>query len=57
MIKKGKRQMAYTLDPGFIAWCDYWDALHKWASQCPPRWRLIKYIKWLRSEPKYEKEN
>lgn len=36
----------------FVEWFNYWDAWRKWASQCPPRWRLIKYIKWLRSEPK-----
>lgn len=48
--------MAYTLDPEFIAWCDYWDSWHKWVSQCPSRWHLIQYIKWLRSEPEYRKE-
>ena len=52
-----RNQLWHTLDPGFIAWCNYWDTWHKWAAQCPPCWRLVKYIKWLRSEPKYGKEN
>ena len=56
MIKKGNQQMAYTLDPEFIAWCDYWDAWHKWASQCPSFWHPIQYIKWYFNEPKYRKE-
>jgi len=46
--------MAYTLDPEFIVWCDYWDAWHKWASQCPSLKHPIKYLKWYFSEPKYE---
>jgi hypothetical protein len=41
---------------GLVEWFDYWDAWHKWAAQCPSRWRLVKYIKWLRREPKYEQE-
>lgn len=42
--------------PGLTEWFNYWDAWHKWASQCPSRWHLIQYLKWLRSEPKYGKE-
>jgi hypothetical protein len=36
----------------FVEWYKHWDAWHKWASQEPSPWRPIKYIKWLRSEPK-----
>lgn len=57
MIKKGKQLMADYYIEGLVEWCDYWDAWHKWASQCPSRWHPIQYIKWLRSEPKYGKEN
>lgn len=47
--------MGYTLDPEFIAWCDYWDAWHKWASQCPSLKHPIKYLKWYFSEPNFDK--
>lgn len=46
--------MGYTLDPEFIAWCDYWDAWHKWAHSKPSLKHPIKYLKWYFSEPKYE---
>lgn len=42
---------------GLVEWCDYWDAWHKWVSQCPSRWHPIQYIKWYFGEPKYGKEN
>ena len=44
--------MADYYIPGLIEWFGYWDAWHKWASQKPSPCRPIKYIKWLRSEPK-----
>ena len=34
-------------------WFKHWDAWRKWASQKPSPWRPIKYIKWLRSEPRW----
>ena len=48
--------MAYTLDPEFIAWCDYWDAWYKWVAQKPSRKHLIQYLKWYFNEPKYREE-
>ena len=45
---------------GLTEWCNYWDAWHKWAAQCPSLKHPIKYLKWYFSEPKYEtfiKEN
>ena len=44
--------MADYYTAGLAEWFHFWDAWHKWASQCPSLWHPIKYIKWLRSEPK-----
>ena len=46
--------MGYTLDPKFIAWCDYWDAWNEWTHSEPSLKHPIKYLKWYFSEPKYE---
>ena len=47
--------MAYALDPELIAWCDYWNAWHKWAHSEPSLKHLIKYLKWYFSEPDFDK--
>ena len=48
--------MIYLLEEEFIEWANFWDSWHKWASQKPSPWHPIKYIKWLRSEPKCKTE-
>ena len=47
--------MADYYIPGLIEWFGYWDAWHKWASQCPSLKHPIKYLKWYFNEPKYDK--
>ena len=52
--------MADHYYPGLMEWFDFWDSWHEWSSQKPSLKHPIKYLKWYRSEPKYEtfiKEN
>ena len=49
--------MALYYSPKLIRWLNYCDAWREWASQRPSRWHLVKYHKWLHSEPEYGKEN
>lgn len=38
---------------GLYEWFRFWDAWNEWASKKPSLWHPIKYIKWLKNEPKH----
>lgn len=46
--------MGCTIIEGLVEWINFNEHWSQWASQNPPLWRPIKYIKWRLSEPKYE---
>ena len=37
-----------------IARNQYWFARNIWIQIKPPRWRIFKYMKWKKAEPKYQ---
>ena len=37
-----------------IARNQFWFARNMWIQVKPPRWRIFKYMKWKKAEPKYQ---
>lgn len=38
----------------WIARDQFWFACDIWIRSKPPRWRIFKYMKWKKAEPKYQ---
>lgn len=44
--------MGIEFEPTIFLWEAYFKPWLDWASAKPPKWRVFKYIRWLRNAPK-----